>query len=67
MRWPLGSLDLMPCYFCLWVYLKYIVYRGDIANFNDLKDRIPQHVRNITPDMLHPAVAHVVHHMECVM
>jgi hypothetical protein len=67
MAWPPRSPDLTPCDFWLWGYLKSNVYRGGVANLNDLKDRITQHVRNITPDALHSAVEHVAHRLDCVL
>ena len=43
--------------FCLWRYLKSHMYRRGIANLNNLKDLITQHMRKITPDVIHSAVA----------
>ncbi len=67
MAWPPRSPNLTPWVFWLWGYLKSNVYRGDLANLNDLKDRIIQHVRNITPDALHSAVEHVAHRLDYVL
>ncbi|GBM33128.1 hypothetical protein AVEN_146281-1, partial [Araneus ventricosus] len=42
--WPQRSLDLNPCDFWLWSYLKDVVYGGPIINLAELKNRIPQHI-----------------------
>ncbi|GFU47003.1 hypothetical protein NPIL_403111 [Nephila pilipes] len=47
-------------------YLKSNVYCGGVAYLNDIKYRVTQYVRNITPDAIHSAVQHVMHHIDCV-
>ena len=50
--WPLRSPDLNPCDFRLWGYLKNRVYQGSLLTWEDLKDSITFHVRNISNDQL---------------
>ncbi|GBL84849.1 hypothetical protein AVEN_93874-1 [Araneus ventricosus] len=49
-----------PCDFWLWGYLKDIVYGGPIANLAELKNRITQHIHNITTETLRYVVEHAV-------
>ncbi|GBO27433.1 hypothetical protein AVEN_220912-1 [Araneus ventricosus] len=49
---PPRSPDLKPCDFWLWGYLNYVVYGNPIANLAELKNRITQHIHNITTETL---------------
>ncbi|GBN20408.1 hypothetical protein AVEN_177690-1 [Araneus ventricosus] len=53
---PPRATDLKPCYFWLWIYLKVVVYGGPIANLAELKNRIAQHIHNITTETLQSVV-----------
>ncbi|GBN07018.1 hypothetical protein AVEN_253766-1 [Araneus ventricosus] len=57
---PPQSPDLNPCDFWLWSYLKSIAYGGSIANLAELKNRIRQHIHNITSETLRSVVEHAV-------
>ncbi|GBO06015.1 hypothetical protein AVEN_189119-1 [Araneus ventricosus] len=57
---PPRSPDLNPCDFWLWGYLKDVVYGGPIANLAQLKNRITQHIHNITTETLRSVVEHTV-------
>lgn len=50
--WPPRSPDLTPLDFFLWGYLKENVYQSRPQNVNELKERITQKCRQITPDQL---------------
>ncbi|GBL92350.1 hypothetical protein AVEN_35877-1 [Araneus ventricosus] len=54
--WPPRSPDLNPCDFWLWGYLKDVVYAAPIANLAELKNRITQHILNITTETLRSVV-----------
>ncbi|GBN95482.1 hypothetical protein AVEN_183246-1 [Araneus ventricosus] len=54
--WTPRSPDLNPCDFWLWGYLKDVVYGGPIANLDELKNRITQHIHNITTETLRSVV-----------
>ncbi|GBN16525.1 hypothetical protein AVEN_64222-1 [Araneus ventricosus] len=54
------SPHLNPCDFWLWGYLKDVVYGGPNANLAELKNRITQHIHNITTETLRFVVAHAV-------
>ncbi|GBN30054.1 hypothetical protein AVEN_235941-1 [Araneus ventricosus] len=58
--WPPQSPDMNPCYFWLWDYLNDVEYGGQIANFAELKNRITEHIRNITTETLPSSVEHAV-------
>ncbi|GBM95628.1 hypothetical protein AVEN_256427-1 [Araneus ventricosus] len=58
--WPPRSPDLNPCDFWLWSYVKDVVYGGPIANLAELKNRITQHIHNITIETLRSVVEHAV-------
>ncbi|GBN41243.1 hypothetical protein AVEN_52362-1 [Araneus ventricosus] len=58
--WPPRSPDLNPCNFWLWGYLKDVVYGGLIANLAELKNRIKQHIHNITTETFRSVVEHDV-------
>ncbi|GBM51178.1 hypothetical protein AVEN_254594-1 [Araneus ventricosus] len=58
--WPPRSSDLNPCDFWLWGYLKDVVYGRPIANLSELKNRITQHIHNITTETLRSVVEHTV-------
>ncbi|GBM09960.1 hypothetical protein AVEN_18367-1 [Araneus ventricosus] len=58
--WPSRSPDLNPCDFWLWGYLKDVVYGGPIASLAELKNRITQHIQNITTETLRSVVEHAV-------
>ncbi|GFU32491.1 uncharacterized protein TNCV_4890101 [Trichonephila clavipes] len=62
--WPPRSPDLNPCDFCLWGYLKYLVYRGRLITLADLKDSITLHVRSISVDQLRSAVEQTLHRLQ---
>ncbi|GBL75288.1 hypothetical protein AVEN_194510-1 [Araneus ventricosus] len=51
---------LNHCDFWLWGYLKDVVYGGPIANLAELKNRITQHIHNITTETLQSVVEHAV-------
>lgn len=51
-EWPARSPDLTPLDFFLWGYLKSKVYVNRPQNINDLKERIRQEIRRITPDVI---------------
>ncbi|GBN12334.1 hypothetical protein AVEN_95190-1 [Araneus ventricosus] len=58
--WPPRSPDLNPCDFWLRGYLKDVVFGSPIANLAELKNRIVQHIHNITTETLRSVVEHVV-------
>ncbi|GBM76509.1 hypothetical protein AVEN_102294-1 [Araneus ventricosus] len=58
--WPPRPPDLNPCNFWLWDYLKDVVYGGPIANLAELKNRIKQHIHNITTETLRSVVEHAL-------
>ncbi|GBN73050.1 hypothetical protein AVEN_183257-1 [Araneus ventricosus] len=49
-----------PCDFWLRGYVKDVVYGGPIANLAELKNRITQHIHNITTETLRFVVEHSV-------
>lgn len=51
-EWPPRSPDLTPLDFFLWGYLKGKVFKSQPANLDDLKQRICQEIRRITPEMV---------------
>lgn len=51
-EWPARSPDLSPLDFFLWGYLKSKVYLTKPDNIEDLKQRIRNEVRQITPEVL---------------
>ncbi|GBM44714.1 hypothetical protein AVEN_103182-1 [Araneus ventricosus] len=58
--WPERLPDLNPCDFWLWGYLKDVLYVSPFANLTELKNRITQHIHNITTEILRSVVEHVV-------
>ncbi|GBM41721.1 hypothetical protein AVEN_220976-1 [Araneus ventricosus] len=54
------SLDLNRCDFWLWGYLAVVVYGVLIANLAELKNRITQHIHNITTETLRSVVEHAI-------
>ncbi|GBN41737.1 hypothetical protein AVEN_192270-1 [Araneus ventricosus] len=58
--WPPRSPDLNPCDFWLWGYIKDVVYGDPVANLTELKNRITQHIHNITTETLRSVVEHAV-------
>ncbi|GFV43151.1 uncharacterized protein TNCV_1573971 [Trichonephila clavipes] len=62
--WRHRSLDLNPCDFWLWGYLKNLVYRGRLITLADLKDSITLHVRSISVDQLRSAVEQTLHRLQ---
>ncbi|GFX66586.1 uncharacterized protein TNCV_1794971 [Trichonephila clavipes] len=62
--WPPRSLDLNPCDFRLWGYLKNLVYGGRLITLADLKDSITLHVRSISVDQLRSAVEQTLHRLQ---
>ena len=52
-EWSPRSPDLNPLDFCLWGYLKRIVYREPIRNLAHLQARILESCQNLPQDMLH--------------
>ncbi|GFQ83188.1 uncharacterized protein TNCT_100171 [Trichonephila clavata] len=65
--WPPISLDLTPCDFWLWGFLKSKVYRDQPASPAALKDAIRQNVSAITQEMLLNAVNGVVTRLPAVL
>ncbi|GBM18817.1 hypothetical protein AVEN_203096-1 [Araneus ventricosus] len=57
---PPRSPDLNPCDFWLWGYQKAVVYEGLIANLAELKNRIMQHIHNISTETLRSVVEHAI-------
>ena len=54
LKWPPGLLNLTPCDFSLWEYVKSWVYvPPPPANVNKLKQRITITLKTVTQDMLH--------------
>lgn len=51
-RWPARSPDLTPMDFFVWGYLKDIVYQRPCNNLEELKERIREACRTITPHMI---------------
>ncbi|GBM60296.1 hypothetical protein AVEN_81653-1 [Araneus ventricosus] len=58
--WPPRSPALNPCDSWLWGYLKDVVYGGPIANLIEFKNRITQHIHNITTETLRSVVEQAV-------
>ncbi|GBM47175.1 hypothetical protein AVEN_162747-1 [Araneus ventricosus] len=54
------SLHLNRCDFWLFGYLEVVVYGVPIANLAELKNRITQHIHNITTETLRSVVEHAV-------
>ncbi|GBN28558.1 hypothetical protein AVEN_181596-1 [Araneus ventricosus] len=57
--WPPRSPDLNPCAFWMWNY-KMLCTGGPFANLAVLKNRITQHIHNITTETLRSVVEHAV-------
>ena len=51
-KWPPRSLDLNPCDFFLWGYLKSKVYHPLPSNIEELKANIDREIKSINADML---------------
>ena len=51
-RWPPYSLDLNPCDYLLWGYLKERIYCNNPQTLSDLKDNIRREIRHIPSDMI---------------
>ncbi|GBM90321.1 hypothetical protein AVEN_116311-1 [Araneus ventricosus] len=58
--WPPRSPDMNPCDFWLLGYLKDVVYGNPTANLAELKNRITQHIPNITIEALRSVVDYAV-------
>ncbi|GBM90324.1 hypothetical protein AVEN_116314-1 [Araneus ventricosus] len=58
--WPPRSPDLNPCDFWLLGYLKDVVYGDPTANLTGLKNRVTQHIPNITTETLRSVVDYAV-------
>ncbi|GBN29891.1 hypothetical protein AVEN_30796-1 [Araneus ventricosus] len=58
--WTQRSLDLNPCDIWQWDYLKDVVYGGPISKLAELKNRITQHIHNITTETLRSVMEHAV-------
>ena len=52
LSWPPRSLDLNPCDFYLWGYLKSVVYSPLPKTLEDLKENITREIRKISKDTL---------------
>jgi hypothetical protein len=50
--WPPRSPDLTPLEFCLWIYVKNIVYQVKINDLQHLKSHLRDAVTMVTPNML---------------
>lgn len=50
-HWNPRYLDLTPCNYCLWLYVKYKVYMTPFPNFTKLKRRIRTAIRSINQQM----------------
>ena len=55
-RWPPRSPDLTPLDFFLWGYLKEKVYVTPPRDLDDLKERVENTCRQLTPDVLRSVV-----------
>ncbi|GBN67643.1 hypothetical protein AVEN_235974-1 [Araneus ventricosus] len=66
-NWPPKSLDLNPCDFWLWGYLKHAVFCGLIAHLAELMTRIAQHVHNISTVTLRSVVEHAICRFELMI
>lgn len=64
-EWPARSPDLTPLDFFLWGHLKSRVYIQKPNNIEDLKERIREEIRNITPEMLHNVRDETYHRLGC--
>ncbi|GBM56427.1 hypothetical protein AVEN_56112-1 [Araneus ventricosus] len=64
--WPPRSPDFNPCDFWLWGYLKDIVHGGPIASLAELKNRITQHIHNITTETLLSVLEHAVLRLQLI-
>lgn len=51
-RWPARSPDLTPLDFFLWGYVKNIVYKEPPTTADNMKDRIRDAFRTVTPELL---------------
>ncbi|GBM02965.1 hypothetical protein AVEN_222293-1 [Araneus ventricosus] len=58
--WPPRSPKLNPCDFWLWGYLNGVVYGDPIANLAELKNRITQHIHDITTETLRSVVERAI-------
>ena len=63
---PPCSLDLNPCDFWLWGFLKHYAYRGSIQTDLELKESILRYVFSIDRKTLRATVEHTVTHFEHV-
>ncbi|GBM93967.1 hypothetical protein AVEN_106933-1 [Araneus ventricosus] len=63
--WPPRSTDLNSYDFWLWGYLKG-VYGGPIANLAELKNRIMQHIHNITTETFRSVVEHAAFRFQLI-
>ncbi|GBM21166.1 hypothetical protein AVEN_50898-1 [Araneus ventricosus] len=57
---------LTSCEFWLWGYLEDVVYGCPLANLAELKNRIAQHIHNITIETLRSVVEHAVLHFQLI-
>ncbi|GBM90436.1 hypothetical protein AVEN_124684-1 [Araneus ventricosus] len=64
--WPPRSPDLNLCDLYLWGYLKDTEHGGPIANLSELKNRITQHIHNITTETLRSVVEHAVLRLQLI-
>lgn len=64
--WPSRLSNLNPCDFCLWGYMKDIVFSAPIANLAEWKARIAQHILNVTPEILRSVVENTVSRFQLV-
>ena len=58
--WLSPSLDLNPCDFLLWDYLKVVVFRTPITHLAEMKACIAQNILNMIPKTLRSIVDHDV-------
>ena len=64
---PPRSLDLNPCDFRLWGFLKDHAYRGNIQIVLELKESKPRHVSSIDRENLRATVEHAITRFEHVI
>ncbi|GFT42100.1 uncharacterized protein TNCV_1668871 [Trichonephila clavipes] len=65
--WPPRSLDLSPCDYWLWGYLKSQVYRDRPTSLGMLKDNIRLQCLTIIPDMLYSAVHNIIPRLQLLL
>ncbi|GBM47198.1 hypothetical protein AVEN_271259-1 [Araneus ventricosus] len=58
--------NLNPCDFWLWSYLKDVVHWVPIVNLAELKNRITQHIHNITNETLRSVVLHAALRLQLI-